>query len=471
MNRDKADEIVRAVLYEGYNLYPYRPSVKNRHRWTFGGLFPASYGGVRDGSDAANFEMQCLVRGDETTRIAVRVLFLHLRERRIGRLPQPVDELPGDSQRCCEYVESLEVDGQLYQPWQEAVEREVDVAERAIGELSGGAHDHFQFTGGLEIEPICDRSGAIVALIAREQKGVEGHAVLAAQRVASDVYRLTLRVGNDSPLEHTAIDDRERALLSSLASTNAVLCVEGGEFLSMTDPPADCEAMAAACRNRGVWPVLVGESGDKDMLLASPIILYDYPHIAPESPGDLYDGTEIDEILTLRIMTMTEEEKRSARAVDDRTRRLMQRTEALAREQLAGLHGSVRSFVASSAPDAGLDLDGFSRQESVHIGDSEVHVGDRVRLRPKAGGDVFDLALRDHIATVESIEQDFEDRIYLAVTVDDDPGQDFGRAKQPGHRFFFKPEEVEPLKHAGDCPDFCVSKNGTVPFVTRAVHP
>lgn len=83
--------------------------------------------------------------------------------------------------------------------------------------------------------------------------------------------------------------------------------------------------------------------------------------------------------------------------------------------------------------------------ECVHIGPCEVRAGDRVRLRPRGRADIFDLALAGMAATVDSIEQDFEGRIYLAVTVDDDPGKDLGALRQPGHRFFFQPEEVEPL--------------------------
>ena len=75
--------------------------------------------------------------------------------------------------------------------------------------------------------------------------------------------------------------------------------------------------------------------------------------------------------------------------------------------------------------------------------------GDRVRLRPKGGADAFDLMLAGRHATIESIEQDYEDRVYIVVTVDDDPGKDFGALKQPGHRFFFAPEEVEPLGKDG----------------------
>ena len=83
--------------------------------------------------------------------------------------------------------------------------------------------------------------------------------------------------------------------------------------------------------------------------------------------------------------------------------------------------------------------------EEVKVGGGRIRTGDRVRLRPRAGGDIFDLALAGQVAVVESIEQDYEDRVHLAVVLEDDPGQDLGRLRQPGHRFFFSPEEVEPL--------------------------
>ncbi len=102
--------------------------------------------------------------------------------------------------------------------------------------------------------------------------------------------------------------------------------------------------LAAGCQNIGAWPVLVGDPGERDTMLSSPIILYDYPQVAPESPGDLFDSTEIDEILILRILTLTDDEKRAAAAVDERVRALLYRNESLAMEQLAGLHGAVRGL-------------------------------------------------------------------------------------------------------------------------------
>jgi hypothetical protein len=120
-------------------------------------------------------------------------------------------------------------------------------------------------------------------------------------------------------------------------------------------------------------------------------------------------------------------------AADERGRALLERTEALAREQLMRLHGARREPLSDR------------KRESAEVRGIEVRAGSRVRLRPKGRADVFDLALDGKTATVEAIEQDFEDRIFVAVSVDDDPGRDLGALGKPAHRFFFRTDEIEPL--------------------------
>ena len=110
----------------------------------------------------------------------------------------------------------------------------------------------------------------------------------------------------------------------------------------MIDPPEELKEVVASCQNVGCWPVLVSETGGRDTMLASPIILYDYPEVAGESPGDLFDATEIDEILTLRILTMTDAEKREMVETDARAKELLERTEALTGDDLMRLHGVIR---------------------------------------------------------------------------------------------------------------------------------
>jgi hypothetical protein len=217
----------------------------------------------------------------------------------------------------------------------------------------------------------------------------------------------------------TTLDRTHDTLLQTLVSTHIILTACHNEFVSLLDPPDPFREAAANCRNVGTWPVLVGKESTRQCMLSSPIILYDYPQVADESAGDLFDCTEIDEILTLRILTLTESEKEEVRRSGERERRLLARAESLTSEQLLRLHGTMRDVRTRVKP------------------------GDRVRLRPKPGGDVFDVVLSGRIAIVESVEQDFENRTHIAVVIEDDPGKDLGLMRQPGHRFFFSADEVE----------------------------
>jgi hypothetical protein len=186
-------------------------------------------------------------------------------------------------------------------------------------------------------------------------------------------------------------------------------------------------------------------------VLCSPIILYDYPQIAPESAGDFFDGTEMDEMLTLRVMTLTEEEKDEVRASDDRARSLLERTERTAREQLMRTHGTFRSPEPAKQGGEWNPLEPeTTRRETVTAFGVELHVGDRVRIWPQKSADIMDLVLKGKIAIIEAIEVDFDDQVHLAVVVEDDPGHDLGLLRQPGHRFFYSLQEVEPLAANGE---------------------
>jgi hypothetical protein len=224
--------------------------------------------------------------------------------------------------------------------------------------------------------------------------------------------------------------------------------VEDGEFISLMDPPEKLKRLAEECDNVKTWPVLAGER-DRRTILSSPIILYDYPQIAPESPGDLFDGGEIDQLLTLSILSLTDEEKEEARATDPRAREILDRSESLTEEDLMGLHGAVRGLHTLRGGEQidPFEVEGLYRSapSSVTVGGVEVKSGSRVRLWPRAGRDIFDIALSGKVAIVEKIEQDFEDRVHLAVSVEDDPGREMVDMPVLGHRFFFSPEEVEPL--------------------------
>jgi hypothetical protein len=352
MSRALVDRIADAVLYEGYILYPYRPSVKNRQRWTFGGLYPQAYSLAQGGTDAWAMQTEGLVRGAPDSTLRVRVRFLHLMARLLGELSRPVAVRPLQGEPAYRVVETLRVGDQLYQTWQEAVEREVVLGDTDLERLSAGPRCcPFAFPGRRELEPLHSPNGEIPAILVREQRAVAGAVEVAAERVADGLFKFRVGIRNHTPLEDADRKSRDEALLSALVSTHTILGVRGGAFVSLIDPPEEWRAAAAGCRNEGTWPVLVGADGATDTMLSSPIILYDYPQVAPESPGDLFDATEIDEILTLRILSLTDEEKEAMAALDERARALLRRTEALTRDELFGLHGAVRELRPVPAED------------------------------------------------------------------------------------------------------------------------
>jgi hydrogenase maturation protease len=242
-------------------------------------------------------------------------------------------------------VASLRIGEQVFHTWQEAQERRIELTGVVLGELLRRSYRQaFTFPGRRWQERLRGPAGDVVGVLVRRQEAIQGTIEFGAAPLAGGLFKFTLRVANDTPLDEPETTSRDSALLRSLVSTNTILGVRQGEFVSLLDPPEPCREAAATCRNIGTWPVLVGDAGQRDTILSSPIILYDYPQVAPESPGNLFDGAEIDEILTLRILTLTDEEKQAAAAVDDRVRELLARTESLAREELLALHGTVRTL-------------------------------------------------------------------------------------------------------------------------------
>jgi hypothetical protein len=290
MKSELIERIVHALLYEGYMLYPYRASaMKNRQRWNFGVLTPKSFSDASRGTEAWLMQTECLVQVSKDARLSINVRFLQL---------------------VCE----------------EVVERDVSVTDQSLNELTTMPRE-FPFQ------------------ISAEHQAIEGSVEVSSELIASEVFKLRTRVKNVTKVATAGNRTRDEILPQSLISTHMILSVKDGEFVSLLEPPDDSRVFAGACHNIGCWPVLVGESGERDCMLSSPIILYDYPQVATESAGDFYDATEIDELLTLRVLTLTDEEKREMRGGDVLTRQVLERTEALPWEQLARVHGAVRGLV------------------------------------------------------------------------------------------------------------------------------
>ncbi|GAA2446824.1 hypothetical protein [Streptomyces macrosporus] len=349
---EKVEKIVRTCLYEGYLLWPYRRSaLKNTKRWTFGGIFPRSCAATL--GEPHRMRTQVLVdtagRPAEAVEVTVRVRFLHVVDRGVVR------EGPDGP----EAVDDLTVDGRRYLAWQEATEREVCLPVTLGSVLSRPARTAVDVPAGTDREPIEDGAGRAAGALVRRWNALRGTVEVGAEPVGDGVYRLTVGIVNTTPCalsDPTALGAREEACAYAFVSTHTVLHCPTARLVSLIDPPERLREAAAACENQGTWPVLVdddtdgatdetgGDGSSAHTVLSSPVTLYDFPEVAPESPGDLFDGTEIDRLLILGILSLTEEEQREARACDPRAREILDRCAALDHDELLALHGAIREF-------------------------------------------------------------------------------------------------------------------------------
>ena len=449
MNITSLEQIVNAVLYEGYILYPYRPSSsKNqRERFTFGRVYPADYSAAQGGLEPCMMQAQVLATPatGEPTTLNISVRFLHPMRREIGALASPIEQWTDDKQPAFNVVPKLEVDGQLFQSWHEAVEREIVIPSLAINANEAQRREvRFEFPASRTVEPIRNQQGQIPAVVVREQCAVSG-TVEVETEPAPNCIKVTVRVRNQTPMNTADMTHQNSIIERTFASAHIALCLEEGKFVSLLEPGEKFHHAAEACRNIGVWPVLVGDekSSDRRTMLASPIILYDWPKIAPESAGTL-SSTEpkSTKFSTCAFLTMTDEEKREMRNVDAAARQLLQRAENLDAQDFLKMHGTLRGVRPLEEQIFGTN----QRLNGINIGGVHLKPGDRVRIRPKSRADIMDIALDGKIGIIEALEEDAEARVHLALVVQDDPGKDLGMLRQPGHRFFYTADEVEPVK-------------------------
>jgi hypothetical protein len=339
MRLEQIKEIANAILYEGYLLYPYRHSaIKNRQRWSIGVVYPKEYSEEQGGTEPWIMRTECLVQGNADTTITVRVRFLHLLLR---------TEVPDESAHVSAQTETAQhVDWSLAgylanEPWEEGIEREFTASDLSLDDLVAQPRMiPIDCPGGRIVEHPAATPGVTIV---REHQPLAGRAVIAAAKVDEGTYRLSIQIENRTSGIDKTVSGYSAMLRRSFISTHTILQVQQGDFVSLLEPPQELQAAVEDSRNLHTWPVLVGDEGDHDAMLSSPIILYDYPQLAPESPGALFDGTEIDEILTLRIMTLTDEEKQEMRG-DERAREILERTEALTPEAFMKMHGTIRGL-------------------------------------------------------------------------------------------------------------------------------
>jgi hypothetical protein len=426
---DAVQQIADALLFEGYVLYPYRASDgKNRVRWQFGVLMPPDYC-VVDPSERGWSQTECLLDGDQAV-LSVRVRFLQAQRRAV---------LDSDGVE----VSSLQTDEATYLPWDEAVVRTVDLRVD-VTELPQLVP--FRIPGGTETEAV-----GSAGFLRRTRLPVLGNVALSIKPLAGPygAARLRIRVENTTP---DGSSERVGALRQALIAHHVLVAADGCRFLSLLEPPEWATAYAAGCDNVGLYPVLAG-----DLVLSSPIILYDHPRIAPESQGDLFDATEIDEILSLRAMTLTDDEKREARGTDQRAAELLARVDSMPPELLDRLHGTIRYLRKVTEPeppppdtpwwDPGNDSTVSPETDTVLVGGVAVGNGSRVRLRPGIRrADAQDMFLTGLLGTVVAVLSDVDGETHVAVALDGEEGE---AQRAHGRYLYFSPDEIEPLVGAG----------------------
>jgi hypothetical protein len=431
---DRARTIADAVLYEGYLLYPYRStSSKNQSRWQFGVLGPQGAADAGLGEDDT-LAAQFIVDGGGELSLVVR--FLQLQHRRAER-----DVGEGRFERVDEFTSG----SRTWVTWDEAVERELTFGPFDIANLETMRTLPVEVPDGTDVENV--DGGRLI----RTRAAITG--VLEVSTESDDgLRRVSLVVRNTGP----AVSDKDAAIATSMIGTHVIAEVVGGEFVSLLEPPESAEGAVARCRQHRCFPVLAGKPGEHDLLLASPIILYDHPEIAEQSEGSLYDSTEIDEILTLRVMTMTDDEKAQARATDPLAAQIIDRCDSMSPESMQQLHGVLRNPHAD--PSAGLvpeipegidwwdplaDMAVRPEVDAVLVNGVRVAAGSRVRLRPSRRADAQDIFFAGRTARVTSVHEDVDGERHVGVIVEDEPDSEM--PDEYGRYLYFGPDEIEPL--------------------------
>ncbi len=449
----RARQVADAVLYEGYLLYPYRASSsKNQVRWQFGILGPegAAEAGV---GEPRSMSAQVALERQIGATLDVFVRFLQVQSRVVERWTgdgwTPVDELL--------------VGGTRWIPFHEAVSREVPLLGLPLDGSGAGRQLAISVPSGEEIE-LLHEAGELVGRLVRTRWALHATVTLTTRQGADErLLALAVSVDNDtwwSPADAPGWTRRDVAARHSFVGTHLLLTAAGTRFLSLLDGPDWAEADVKTFVQTRCWPVLIADDLGNDAVLIAPIILGDHPTIAPESAGDLFDATEIDEILTLRVMTMTEDEKAEARGTDPRAAAILDRCDSMSDNALGQLHGARRPtpnlddvpVYGDETPDEtpwwdeGQDARAEPTKDAVNVNGVAVSRGSRVLLRPSRRADAQDLFLAGMVAVVARVYFDVDGNTHVAVVLEDDPGLDL--YDTTGRFYYFGPEEIEPLSGA-----------------------
>jgi hypothetical protein len=392
------DELLDSLLYEGYALYPYTPGVKNATPTPFGIVYPPGYARAQPAA-FSQLRMDAVLEGG------------------------PEAELTGT-------VRLLQAAGEGHK----GIERRLELGPVKLADLAREPlGEQFSFSDGTAPGEL------------------RGRVAMRAELLGAELARVSLEIGNEGeiPGGDEAGAGRGEALKWSLLSTHPLLEVSRGRFISPLERDGEAGAAVEACEAVNTFPVLVGE--DDAALLGATIVLPEHPELAPESLGNLFDNTEIEEALLLHVQVLSDGEREAIAEQDPAVKKMIDRAAATTPEQMETLHGRLTftepaddgAASNGSPPQPPPGLDAIPGETETRVRGAAVRRGDKIVLRPGTEGDVYDKILDGRTATVERIYKGYDDRVYLGVTVDGDPGQDLLR--DTGRYLFFFADEVEPV--------------------------
>ena len=261
--------------------------------------------------------------------------------------------------------------------------------------------------------------------------GLTGRVRMRLDPMPRGLQRVRVCVHNSTPMADPDVD-RAEALRFALLSTHVVVTAPGGRFVSPLETPE--------LSSVNTFPVLATEADDT--VVGAAIVLPDHPQIAPQSRGNLFDGTEIEEALLLHVHALSDDEREAIADQDPAVREMIERAAATTGEDVMALHGVMRPSEQLTPPQPPARLPELTGDDQIAVGDHTYRKGGKVKLNPGDGSDPYDLMVRGRTATIERILHDVDGRLYFAVTVDDDPGQDLLRDT---NRFlYFFSEEILP---------------------------
>lgn len=329
------ESLTSTLLYEGYSLFPYhRNAIKNQKPIPFGVVYPSAYNQF---NVHAHCEMitDCVLNSTKDSTLNINVRFLHLIKTEVFE-----NKKEGNIADNFVPVYDLYQGNSLYQSGWQTIERTIPIHNflPATNEAKEKSIS-FSFEEEIKEENIYDDQKVILGKKIASILPVNGNILVKLIPVENiaDAFRVLVIINNTTPIENAGDISRDEIFRQSFLSTNTILKVENGEFISSQDPPAVWTDAVAASSNKDTWPILIDKGNTT--FLSSPIIVYDYPEINPKSKGDLFDSLEIEEALMLHFSVMSDEEKEKIATSDEKLRAMLDKVSQVTPDEIISLHG------------------------------------------------------------------------------------------------------------------------------------